>query len=534
MESSTPAVPPNGRLLDWPTDRFGKSDWSSCREASTEQKLFAGALQERGYALVKASMPYADEMRIAGSRRFALSQATKYSLEGYRLSHNKEHFSFRPDVAARRKSEGTHIRNTVQAYTDSAISKAEDLMKAINKCLLYPNVRVRTEAVNAWFGGSPNSDFSGHCNLSSSVMHDRFYHEAPEGELRAAPHVDRGLLTIISNPFEVEVRVGDEWVRPYSRCLPPLPRASCAPCAHSEFGEQNVVLVLVGYSLEKATNGLLRAALHRVVSQGGTRRSSVLDVRAPSSLQVCPAELSPPPPVGEELDKYELAAQAPFVFSELIAQFDATHVSINAPAAAVDPLPTLEVASPTYYNLLLSLPPDLLMQLLVEIDTPATMAWLASTCTFLRCLTSREEVWVPLAERCHIDWNLALDRIDTGATSIGRTRVNVPVQQPAALLQAMQASWSRVIGTELNPKTHLNAYIDATVVTQDGNEIFYKFKFSTPLGKVMTSFCQRQGVALASVRFVFDGTRINDNQTALDLSFENSEVIDVMVEQQGD
>jgi len=292
--------------------------------------------------------------------------------------------------------------------------------------------------------------------------------------------------------------------------------------------------VLVGFSLEKATNGLLRAALHRVISQGGTRRSSVLDVRAPSSLLVCPAELTPPPPVGEELDEYEVAARAPFVFSELVAQFDATHVSINAPAPPVDPLHTLGVAPPTYYNPLLSLPPDLLMQLLVEIDTPASMAGLASTCTFLQSLTSREEVWVPLAERCHIDWNLALDRIDKGAPSIGRASVKAPVQQPAALLQAMQPCWSRVIGAELNPMTHRNAYIDIKVVAQDGNELSFRCKFETRLRKLMAAFCQRQGMAMASVRFLFDGHRINEHQTAIDLQMENGDLFDVMVEQQGD
>uniref|UniRef100_A0A7S3B187 Ubiquitin-like domain-containing protein n=1 Tax=Haptolina ericina TaxID=156174 RepID=A0A7S3B187_9EUKA len=76
-------------------------------------------------------------------------------------------------------------------------------------------------------------------------------------------------------------------------------------------------------------------------------------------------------------------------------------------------------------------------------------------------------------------------------------------------------------------------HINLKVVTQDGNEIFFKCKATTPLSKLMNAFCQRQGVALASVRFLFDGTRINEHQTPSDLDMEDGDVIDVMVEQQG-
>lgn len=60
-------------------------------------------------------------------------------------------------------------------------------------------------------------------------------------------------------------------------------------------------------------------------------------------------------------------------------------------------------------------------------------------------------------------------------------------------------------------------HINLKVVTQDGNEIFFKCKATTPLSKLMHAFCQRQGVALSSVRFLFDGTRINEHQTPSDV-----------------
>eukprot|EP00966_Prymnesium_polylepis_P264187 6103036-Prymnesium_polylepis.2 len=59
-------------------------------------------------------------------------------------------------------------------------------------------------------------------------------------------------------------------------------------------------------------------------------------------------------------------------------------------------------------------------------------------------------------------------------------------------------------------------------------------KFATPLSKLMHAFCQRQGVSLNYVRFRFDGTRINEHQASIDREMYNGEVVDVMVEMQGD
>ena len=56
-------------------------------------------------------------------------------------------------------------------------------------------------------------------------------------------------------------------------------------------------------------------------------------------------------------------------------------------------------------------------------------------------------------------------------------------------------------------------HINLKVVTQDGNEIYFKCKQTTPLKKLMDAFCNRQGVSSNSVRFLFDGNRINETQT---------------------
>mmetsp|Transcript_39214 Transcript_39214/g.97130 ORF Transcript_39214/g.97130 Transcript_39214/m.97130 type:complete len:98 (+) Transcript_39214:81-374(+) len=67
----------------------------------------------------------------------------------------------------------------------------------------------------------------------------------------------------------------------------------------------------------------------------------------------------------------------------------------------------------------------------------------------------------------------------------------------------------------------------------DNNEILFKCKMTTPLSKLMNAFCQRQGVTMQSVRFLFDGQRINQDQTPTDLEMEDGDSIDVMVQQTG-
>lgn len=45
-------------------------------------------------------------------------------------------------------------------------------------------------------------------------------------------------------------------------------------------------------------------------------------------------------------------------------------------------------------------------------------------------------------------------------------------------------------------------------VTDGNNEVFFKIKRTTQLKKLMDAFCDRQGKAPNSVRFLFDGTRV--------------------------
>jgi hypothetical protein len=50
-------------------------------------------------------------------------------------------------------------------------------------------------------------------------------------------------------------------------------------------------------------------------------------------------------------------------------------------------------------------------------------------------------------------------------------------------------------------------------VTDNNNEVFFKIKRTTKLEKLMGAFCERQGKSQSSVRFLFDGTRVQGTDT---------------------
>ncbi|XP_046903515.1 small ubiquitin-related modifier 1-like [Hypomesus transpacificus] len=76
-------------------------------------------------------------------------------------------------------------------------------------------------------------------------------------------------------------------------------------------------------------------------------------------------------------------------------------------------------------------------------------------------------------------------------------------------------------------------YIRLKVIGQDNSEIHFKVKMTTHLKKLKESYSQRQGVHMSSLRFLFEGQRISDNQTPKELGMEDEDVIEVYQEQTG-
>ena len=69
--------------------------------------------------------------------------------------------------------------------------------------------------------------------------------------------------------------------------------------------------------------------------------------------------------------------------------------------------------------------------------------------------------------------------------------------------------------------------IKLKVVGQDSNEIHFRVKQTTQMGKLMKSYSERVGVPVTSLRFLFDGRRINDDESPSALEMEQDDVIEV-------
>ncbi|KAG6026554.1 hypothetical protein E4U41_001249 [Claviceps citrina] len=50
-------------------------------------------------------------------------------------------------------------------------------------------------------------------------------------------------------------------------------------------------------------------------------------------------------------------------------------------------------------------------------------------------------------------------------------------------------------------------------VTDNNNEVFFKIKRTTKPEKLMNAFCERQGKSITSVRFLFNGQRVQPTDT---------------------
>ncbi|MCJ1354504.1 MAG: hypothetical protein MMC33_004493 [Icmadophila ericetorum] len=78
------------------------------------------------------------------------------------------------------------------------------------------------------------------------------------------------------------------------------------------------------------------------------------------------------------------------------------------------------------------------------------------------------------------------------------------------------------------PSEHLNIK-----VTDNNNEVFFKIKRTTALKKLMDAFCDRQGKQPNTVRFLFDGARVQATDTPEILDMADGDTLEVHQEQIG-
>uniref|UniRef100_A0A1B6F8I9 Small ubiquitin-related modifier n=1 Tax=Cuerna arida TaxID=1464854 RepID=A0A1B6F8I9_9HEMI len=76
-------------------------------------------------------------------------------------------------------------------------------------------------------------------------------------------------------------------------------------------------------------------------------------------------------------------------------------------------------------------------------------------------------------------------------------------------------------------------YLKLKVVGNENNEIHFRVKKTTQLMKLKKSYSDKVGVPVSSLRFLFDGRRITDEDTPKSLEMEDEDVIEVFQEQTG-
>jgi len=79
---------------------------------------------------------------------------------------------------------------------------------------------------------------------------------------------------------------------------------------------------------------------------------------------------------------------------------------------------------------------------------------------------------------------------------------------------------------EVKSETHINLK-----VSDNTSEIFFKIKRATPLKRLMEAFAKRQGKSLDSIRFLYEGQRVNAESTPDELDLEDGDVIEAHQEQ---
>ena len=78
-----------------------------------------------------------------------------------------------------------------------------------------------------------------------------------------------------------------------------------------------------------------------------------------------------------------------------------------------------------------------------------------------------------------------------------------------------------------------DSHLNLKVMAQDGSVVQFKIKRRTPLKKLMTAYCDRMGKQVNSLRFVFDGNRINEDDTPIVLDMADDDQIEVFQDQIG-
>jgi small ubiquitin-related modifier len=74
-------------------------------------------------------------------------------------------------------------------------------------------------------------------------------------------------------------------------------------------------------------------------------------------------------------------------------------------------------------------------------------------------------------------------------------------------------------------------HIHITIKDPQGDETYFMVKRTTRMGKLFHTFCKRTNVDPSTIRFFFQGERINEDSTPNDVGLRDGDKLDAFVRQ---
>ena len=362
-------------------------------------------------------------------------------------------------------------------------------------------------------------------------------------------HIDSGVITVILSDapgLEVFDQLVGSWVDV----------GDAAPDWNDVATNGLTATVLVGHTLELASNGAYKAALHRV--RQTERKSVVLKLHAHGAAWIPAAgctvrdviqaferahpsvnpqpDSSRPSAVAGSLVTVDKRSIVSHVCPEIVGLFQEDLVGSRSSLPLLIRGPLLHSAAhPVLLNayfyvwvlqswaasMHLVLPNDPCERILGMIP----MNWRATTVA---------EAATRISELCR-EANPGRIKLVFAGRLFGQAHGARPLTELApGIFDTTIAQDLKFVRFDDQPPGPLGNHINVKVVSQDGSEIFFKVQMHKPLVHLMYAWCHRRGIAVAAVRFIFGGTRFNAIQTPADLQMQDGDVIDVMINQCGD
>jgi small ubiquitin-related modifier len=75
------------------------------------------------------------------------------------------------------------------------------------------------------------------------------------------------------------------------------------------------------------------------------------------------------------------------------------------------------------------------------------------------------------------------------------------------------------------------AHVNLTIKDPQGEEVYFKVKRTTRMRKLFQAFCKRSNTEYETMRFFFQGERVDDETTPADLGLKDGDKLDAFVRQ---